>query len=109
MPRRYPDRRRYRPGRPPPYRYTGGPGPPRPQGFTPAGYRVLYDLMLPTLQGRQKRLFFNKVSGGMVLGLGLGGAVAGFAWAGLVGAVIGLGAGLALGGAFVERGRFYRL
>jgi hypothetical protein len=69
MPRRYPGRRRRRPGRPPPNRYGGGPGPPRPQGFTPAGYRVLYDLMLPSLRGREKRLFFNKVSGGIVLSL----------------------------------------
>jgi hypothetical protein len=108
MPRRYSDRRRRRPGRSPPRRYTGGPGPSRPQGFTPAGYRVLYDLMLPTLQGREMRLFFNKVSGGMVLGFGLGGALAGFAWAGLVGAVVGLAVGLGLGGSFAERHRFYR-
>jgi hypothetical protein len=79
---------------------------------------VLYDLMLPTLRGREKRLFFNKVSGGIVLGFGLGGgivlgfglggAVAGFAWAGLVGAVVGLAVGIVLGGWFAERHRFYR-
>jgi hypothetical protein len=108
MSRPYPNRRRRRPGRPPPNRYDGGPGPPRPQGFTPAGYRVLYDLMLRTLQGREKRVFFNKVSGGMVIGFGLGGAVAGFAWAGVIGAVIGLAVGIGLGGWFAERYRFYR-
>jgi hypothetical protein len=64
--------------------------------------------MLPTLRGREKRRFLNKVSGGLVLGFGLGGALAGFAWAGLVGAVIGLAAGIGLGGWYAERGRFYR-
>jgi hypothetical protein len=44
----------------------------------------------------------------MVLGFGLGGALAGFAWAGLVGAVVGLAAGFGLGGSLAERGRFYR-
>jgi hypothetical protein len=68
----------------------------------------LYDLMLPTLQGREKRVFFNKVSGGMVLGFGLGGALAGFGWAGLPGAAVGLAAGLGLGGSFAERHRFFR-
>jgi hypothetical protein len=69
---------------------------------------VLYELMLPALRGREKRLFFNTVSCGIVLGFGPGGAVAGFAWAGVIGAVIGLAAGLGLGGSFVERHRFYR-
>ena len=41
-------------------------------------------------------------------GLGLGGAMVGSYWAGIVGAVLGFGAGATAGGTFVERQRFYR-
>jgi hypothetical protein len=74
--------------------------------FAAAGYRALYELRLPTLRGRVMRV--HKVSGGVVLGFGLGVAVAGFAWAGPVGAAVGLAAGVGLGGSFVGRHRFCR-
>jgi hypothetical protein len=60
------------------------------------------------LQGSEKREFFNYISGSMILGCGFGGAMLGFAWFGVLGAVLGLGAGLAAGGSFAEKGRFYR-
>jgi hypothetical protein len=101
-------RRRRRPGRRPPHRlsrrYAGPPGP----GFTGYGFRTYYDLLLPGLRGRAKRRFFNEACGGLLLGAVLAGAVCGFALAGPLGGLIGLGLGVALGGALAERGGFYR-
>jgi hypothetical protein len=101
-------RRRRRPGRRPPHRlsrrYAGPPGP----GFTGYGLRPYHDLLLPGLRGREKRLFLNKASGGLLLGAALAGAVGGFAVGGPLGGLAGLGLGVALGGALAERGGFYR-
>jgi hypothetical protein len=108
MPRRYPEGRRRRPGRRPPNRYSGRHGPPRPQGFTPAGLRTFYKVTMPDLRGRQKRAFFNEISGWLIGGIALGGAMVGYAWLGPLGAIIGLGAGIAAGGSIAENGRFYR-
>jgi hypothetical protein len=101
-------RRQRRPGRRPQCRlsrrYAGPPGP----GFTGHGFRAYYDLLLPGLRGREKRLFFNKACGGLLLGSALAGALGGFALAGPLGGLAGLGLGVALGGALAERGGFYR-
>jgi hypothetical protein len=106
MPRPYPHRRR-RPGRRPPHRFPGrSPGPP-PRGFTGPGFKQFYDALLP-MKGRERKAFFNQVSGGLVLGFGLAGALLGFSWLGLPGAVFGLGIGVAGGASFAERQRFHR-
>ena len=108
MPRRYPNGRRRRPGRRPPDRYSGRHGPPQASGFTPAGLRTFYNVAMPGLRGCEKRAYFNEVSGWMVGGAALGGALLGYAWLGPLGAVLGLGAGLAAGGSAAENGRFHR-
>ncbi len=109
MARRSPNRSRHRPGQRPPHRPSAGafPGRPRPQGFTGPGMRQLFDAVLP-MKGRERKQFYNQASTGLVVGLGLGGAMLGGSWAGAVGAVIGFGVGATAGGIFVEKRRFYR-
>jgi hypothetical protein len=97
-----------RPSRQPPKRYSGRHGPPRPQGFTAGGFRKFYDLLLPGRRGREKRAFFNRIAGWMIVVFALEGAFLGCLWLGPLGAIFGLGAGVATGGSFVARGRFYR-
>ena len=63
---------------------------------------------LRSLRGRARRAFFNEIAGGIVLGFALGGAMIGLALAGPIGALLGLGAGLAAGCSIAERNRFYR-
>ncbi len=108
MPRRYPNRRRRRPGRRPPNRYSGWHGSAQPQGFTPGVFRTYYDLLLPGLRGREKRAFFNRIAGWMIIVFALEGAMVGYFWLGPLGAIVGLGAGIAAGIWFVEEMRFYR-
>ena len=50
MPRPYPNRRRRRPGRRPPDRFSGSGGGPAP-GFTPPVYKAVYDWLMPGLRG----------------------------------------------------------
>ena len=109
MARSDPNHRRRRPDRRPPHRPPAGTfsGGQRPQGFTTPGMRQLFDAVLP-MQGKERKQFYNSASTGLVVGLGLGGAMIGGSWAGLVGAVIGFGIGVTAGGAFVEKQRFYR-
>ncbi len=104
MPRRYPDRRRRRPGRRPPVRYSGWHGPGRADGFTGPGFRQLYRWLLPGLGGPE----INEVSRGIILAAGFCGAFLGpacFCW---IGAILGLGGGIAAGGSFAESRRFHR-
>jgi hypothetical protein len=108
MPRRHPNRRRRRPGRRPPHRYPGGNASARPGGFTPRGIDAAYRLLMPGLAGPAKRAYFNGLSDWMVVGFGLGGAILGFVWLGPLGAILGLGAGLVVGGWAADKGRFYR-
>ena len=108
MPRRYPDRRRRGKGRRPPHRYRGGPIPPRPAGFTGPGFRQLYDRLLTGVAGPEKRRYFNDISAGIVLVGGVCGVILGAACFGPLGAFLGLGAGIAAAGSFVESGRFFR-
>lgn len=109
MARKYPNQPRRRPGRRPANRPSGAASghAPRPQGFTSPGMRQLFDAVLP-MKGRERKQFFNQASTGLVVGLGLGGAMLGGSWAGPVGAVIGFGVGATAGGLFVENQRFYR-
>jgi hypothetical protein len=108
MGRRFPNRRRRRPGRRPPNRFSGRHGPAQAPGFTPAGVRTFYNVFMPGLQGREKREYFNQIAAWMIIVFGLGGAMMGYAWFGVLGVVIGLGAGIAAGGAIAEKGRFFR-
>ena len=108
MPRPYPHRRRRRPGRRPTHRYSGYRGAPRPGGYTAGVLGPLYHVLLPGLRGEEKKRFFNGVSRGLPLEMGLGGALLGYAWLGPLGAALGLGAGLAAGASVAEKQRFYR-
>jgi hypothetical protein len=107
MSRRPPNRRR-RPGRRPPNRYSGRHGPPTLQGFTGPGFRQLYEWMLPGLGGTAKKHHFNDVSRGIILAAGLCGAILGLICFGWIGAILGLGGGIAAGGSFAESQRFHR-
>jgi hypothetical protein len=60
------------------------------------------------LHGREKKAFFNEIAGWGILGFALATAMYGFAQFGVLGAIFGLGAGIAAAGAFAERQRFYR-
>jgi hypothetical protein len=64
--------------------------------------------LLPSLQGRDRRLFFNELSSSIVLSSGIVGAFLGFELAGLFGALVGFGGGAAAGAAFAVKCRFYR-
>ena len=108
MPRPYPRGRRRRPGRRPPHRYSGSGGSARPQGFTPPVFKVFYDLLLPGLRGAERKRFFNQVSAGIVLPCALIGAILGYNGLGVLGLLVGLGAGLAAGSSLVQKARFYR-
>ena len=108
MARPYPHRRRRRPGRRPPNHYAGHRGLPRPGGFTAGALGPLYRVLLPGLRGPEKKRLFNEVSRALPLGLGLGGALLGYAWLGPLGAALGLGGGLAAGASMAEGQGFYR-
>src|SRR3954469_21981555 len=108
MARRFPRGRRRRPGRRPPNRYSGRGGPTQHRGFTGHGFTLLYDLLLPGLVGRNKRAFFNRISAWLMMGIGLGGAFAGFGLIGPLGGPLGLIAGLVTGAAIAQSSRFYR-
>jgi hypothetical protein len=106
MGRHYPRRRRSRPRRR--LRYRGNGLPPRSYSYQDFGLRFFYDLLLPHLRGRDRRLFFNQVSGGMTLFFGVLGALFGWGMAGPIGAIIGLGIGITLGANSLIRDRYYR-
>jgi hypothetical protein len=108
MPRRYPDRRRRRRGRRPPERPPARRGPPRRGGFTAHGFGPMYRALIPSLQGGAKKAFFNRVSAYLIAAIGLAGTLLGYAWLGPLGALLGLGGGLAAGGAYAEKERFLR-
>jgi hypothetical protein len=104
---RRPSHRR-RPGRRPPNGYKGGHGSPRSAGFTGPGFRQAYRVILPGLGGAEKKQFFNEVSSWMVVAAGACGAILGLAWLGPLGAIVGLGAGVAACVSFVRSYGFHR-
>ena len=81
---------------------------PRPRGFTGPGYRQVHALTLPGLAGAEKRQYYNRLSGWVVLAAGIFGCGVGFACLGWVGGVLGLAAGFSVGGRHVEKQRYYR-
>jgi hypothetical protein len=105
---RRPPHRRHRPGRRPPHRFKGVHGPPRATGFTGFGFRHAWNWILPGLEGPDKKQYFNNLSGGIILAGGLCGLLLGLACFGPIGAVLGLGFGVAAGGTFAKSNRFYR-
>ena len=109
MPRSRPDPGKRRPGRRPPDRYQSlkRPARPGPRGFTEPGLRQVFDAVLP-MRGEDRKQFFNQASTGLVVGLGIGGAMVGAWIGGPLGAVLGLGIAVATSGRFVEGRRFYR-
>ncbi len=72
------------------------------------GFRPLWDLALPGIQGRERREHFNRMALATAASAGLAGSVAGAVVLGPVGSLVGLAGGLWLGGLTVERGRFFR-
>ena len=108
MSRTYPNRRRKRKGRPPPHRCRGGGLPIRPNSFQDFGLEAIYDLFLPKLGVHNRRRHFNQLGSSIVLGMGPFGAALGFAMAVPVGAVLGGGAGLALGDHSLRKQLFIR-
>lgn len=82
----------------------------RPQGFSGHAHRPVTDMLLRGVgaHGSNKRHFLNELSGNMVIGAAITGAVGGYIWFGILGAVFGL---IVAGGAmrkFVVRNRYYR-
>jgi hypothetical protein len=103
MSRPYPHRQRRRPG----HRLFNVRRVSRPRGFTRPGFKPFWNAILP-LHGSERRRFFNEVSHWMVLGFGVGGALLGLSWAGLLGVFLGFGLGITGGGYLVEKGGFSR-
>jgi hypothetical protein len=108
MGRPYPNRRRKRPGRPPPHQYRGEDPPVRPQSYQDFGFRHLYNVFMPGIRGRERREFFNGATDWTVLVMGLFGAVVGSAMAGLVGAIVGFLAGLSFMAYMMQKHGYYR-
>jgi hypothetical protein len=106
MGRPYHGRRRRRPRRR--LRYRGGGLPPRSRSYHDFGLRAFYDLLFPHIRGRDRRLFFNGVSGWLALGFGALGAVLGWAMLGPFGVFLGFGAGVTFGAGYLTRHRYYR-
>jgi hypothetical protein len=102
----YHGRRRRRPRKR--LRYRGSGLSPRSRSYHDFGLRAFYDLLLPHIRGRDRRQFFNGVSGWLALWFGVLGAVAGWGMAGPFGVVIGFGAGLTLGANYLTRKRYFR-
>ena len=106
--RPHPNRRRKRPGRPPPYRYRGGGLPVRPNSFMDFNLRPIWDLILTGVRGRERRKFFNTSSGWAILGMALFGAGVGSSVAGPGGAIVGFIAGLVFMEQVMHKHRFIR-
>jgi hypothetical protein len=73
-----------------------------------SGPKFFYDLLIPTIRGRDRRQFFNSVSGVMPLWFGVLGALLGWGMRGPQGVILGLGAGVVFGDRFLTKNRYYR-
>jgi hypothetical protein len=102
---RRPRHRRRRPGRRPPAMDPAHrPSPPGPKGLTPPGWRQVHDA-IPPHRGRDEHPYFREVDDGIIAVAGLVGAALGWTDLGLLGAVLGLWAGVSLCGMALEDGR----
>ncbi len=105
MGRHYPRRRRRRPRR---LRYRGNGLPARSHSYQDFGLRHVYNLFLPHIRGRDRRLFFNRVSEGMAIYIGVLGGLLGWGMAGPLGVFLGFGLGIVLGAGFLTKHKYYR-
>jgi hypothetical protein len=80
----------------------------RPNGFTDFGLRHIYNIMMPHIRGRNRRLYFNGWSAGYVLGAALVGGMIGQGIAGPIGAIVGFLMGAECMRQVVVEHRFYR-
>lgn len=82
----------------------------RHRGFSGPGQRQAWEPILrgAGIGGREKRSFFNTVSGIMVLSAGVAGACFGYSLLGFFGAVVGFIVAAGLVGKFVKKGRYLR-
>ena len=106
MGRPYHGRRRRRPRRR--LRYRGNGLPARSHSYQDFGLKYLYDLLIPHIRGRDRRRFFNGVSGGLALWFGVVGALLGWGMAGPFGVILGFGAGVTLGANYLTKKRYFR-
>jgi hypothetical protein len=106
MSKPYPGRRRRRPRRR--LRYRGNGLPARSQSYQDFGFRHVYNLLLPHIRGRDRRLFFNRVSEGMAIWFGALGALLGWGMVGPLGVILGFGFGIVFGAGFLTKNRYYR-
>jgi hypothetical protein len=104
MSKPYPGRRRERPRRR--LRYRGNGLPPRSDSYQAFGLWALYDLILP--RGRERRRFFNDVSGGVAIWFGVLGGLLGWGMVGPLGVILGFGCGIVFGANFLTKNRYYR-
>ncbi len=72
------------------------------------GLRQVYDLILPTLRGRDRRTFFNQASTRVVVIMGFLAAFLCYEGAGLPGAILGGVAVMALTDHAFRKHRFFR-
>jgi hypothetical protein len=82
----------------------------RAQGFSGSGQRQAWNLVTrgTGVRGREKRQFFNQISGIMVLSAAIAGAIFGYSLLGWLGAILGLVVAAGLMAQFVVRNRYYR-
>jgi hypothetical protein len=82
----------------------------RPKGFSSSFLRPLSEIVPrgTGMRGRQKRQYFNELSGAMVFGAGVACAVGGFSLLGVPGAIIGTLCGAGLMSKYVVKNRYFR-
>jgi hypothetical protein len=82
----------------------------RTQGFSGPGQRQAWNVVTQSIgmKGREKRQFFNQISGVMVMSAAVVGALVGYSTLGWIGAILGLVVAAGLMAKFVIRGRYYR-
>lgn len=82
----------------------------RPQGFSTSTQRPLWELMFRSqgVSSKEKRQYFNQLSGIMILSVGIGCAAAGSTRFGVLGAIVGFVIGVAVMGKWVTKNRYFR-
>jgi hypothetical protein len=80
---------------------------PPPRGFTGRGWGEFYRIALP-LEGSQKRAFFNRLSRYSTAAAGVIGTIVGYGAGGVLGAAIGAGLGVTSAARYLVRNRFHR-
>jgi hypothetical protein len=60
------------------------------------------------LRVRERRLFFNDVSGGVAIWFGVLGGLLGWGMLGSLGVIVGFGCGIVFGASYLTKNRYYR-